>query len=121
MPLPSGPNSDYRTGLIDIEPSLRRQNTDIENRRPETGAQNLSDAARNSEISPSETLQCPANSRENHEYFFDTDVPHRDGTGWLGRQDSNRRMLLVDVILIHLKYQRNLKRQPEIPGPERLH
>ena len=31
--------TDYRTGLIDIEPSLWHQNTDIESRRPETGAE----------------------------------------------------------------------------------
>jgi hypothetical protein len=35
----------YRTGLIDIEPSLWQQNTDIESCRPETGAENAPDGA----------------------------------------------------------------------------
>jgi hypothetical protein len=30
-----------------------------------------------------------ANSRECRAYFCEPDIAYRDGTGWLGRQDSN--------------------------------
>ena len=33
-----------------------------------------------------------ANSRECRANFCEPDIAYRDGTGWLGRQDSNLRM-----------------------------
>jgi hypothetical protein len=73
----------------EFEPSLWHQNTDIENWRPETGARNWSDGAENRENGASETRHRLANSRKCRAYFCETDMPHKDRTGWLGWSDSN--------------------------------
>ena len=72
-----------------FEPSLCHQNTDIEISRSETGARNGRHITENQEKCAAETPDRDANARESREYFCRPHMPHRDGTGWLGRQDSN--------------------------------
>jgi hypothetical protein len=78
-----------RTGLSAFELSLKQQNLDIEKSRPETSAANSSDDGGIPEKCASETLQRPANLRKYRGDFCVPGMPQRDGTGPLGRQDSN--------------------------------
>src|SRR5262245_24073433 len=73
----------------EFEPSLWNQDTDIENRRPETGARNQPNIAHYRENRVTETRHHLANSRECRGNFCKPDMSQRDGAGWLGRQDSN--------------------------------
>ena len=75
-----------------FEPSLRHQNKDIENQRPETGAQNRPDIAQNRENRVTETRHPLANSRECRTKFCKPDMAQRDGAGWLPFLDTYRTM-----------------------------
>jgi hypothetical protein len=81
----------YRTGLIDIEPSLWHQNTDIESCRPETGAENAPDGAEHLVRAAEETRQRRGNARESRSNFAKPEIGIRDRTGWLRRQSGSNR------------------------------
>lgn len=102
----------------EFEPSLWHQNTDIENRAPETGARNSSKGAQNRENSASETRLRLANLRECRDYFCNPDMAHRDGTCWLGWEDSNLRVLHFDPLSIVLKCRRDFQGLRKISAPE---
>jgi hypothetical protein len=93
LPRAGGKASPHlRTGLIAFEPSLRLGNTDIENCRAETRAQTSPGAAQNVKICTSETARRGANGRKFGVFSHMPHMSHGDGTGWLGREDSNLRM-----------------------------
>jgi hypothetical protein len=77
-----------------FELSLGRQNTDIENWRPETGARNWLVAAQNPENCASQTVQRPPKYREYRAFSCAVDMAHRDRTGWLGFLDTYRTLCL---------------------------
>jgi hypothetical protein len=91
-----GMHTTCRTGLNDIEPSLWHQFLEIENPRPETVAGNRRAIAQTQEKHPSETRRSLANWPESRGYFCVPNTSRRDRTDWLGRQDSNLRMLQSD-------------------------
>jgi hypothetical protein len=77
-----------------FELSLGRQNTDIENWRPETGARNWLVAAQNPENCASPTVQRPPKYRECRAFSCAVDMAHRDRTGWLGFLDTYRTLCI---------------------------
>jgi len=63
-----------------------------EARRGYAGARNWPDVAQNGEKIASETRHRLHNSRECRANFCQRDMAHRDGTAWLGWEDSNSEM-----------------------------
>ena len=84
-----GEEKKIRAGLSRLRTASLASHPDIENRRPETCAGNWSDVAQNAENCAAEFPRRLANSRVCRAYFCEPDIAYRDGTGWLGRQDSN--------------------------------
>jgi hypothetical protein len=87
-----------RLSVDDSNPShqLRTEslvhNTEIKNFRPETGARSSPDRELNPKNRDSETRPHEANPRNCRYYLCEAEVPRRDGTGWLGWEDSNSQM-----------------------------
>jgi hypothetical protein len=71
------------------ELSLVEWISDIENSGLETGRQNSAMGPPSKSISSAGDRHSHANALKCRRFFSHLDVPYRDGTGWLGRQDSN--------------------------------
>ena len=84
--------NNSRISLSTFEPSLYQQNLDIKKYRPETGTEKKPHAVKLGSIPATETHQSPHNLRELRRFLSGAQTPHRDGSGWLGRLDSNRQM-----------------------------
>jgi hypothetical protein len=50
------------------------------------------------EISAVETDRPAAKSRNSRKFYRGSEVPYGDGTGWLGREDSNRQMQFLNLL-----------------------
>ena len=77
------------TSLSAVELSLKQQNLDIENLRPETCPQNLRMLPKNARSPAAETAWRLANPRNCRAFSAKLETARKPHTDWLGRQDSN--------------------------------
>jgi hypothetical protein len=80
------------------EPSLGEYLWDIENSPLETARPELPIRARSAKISTLRDRLSSANVRKYREHFRYMKVRYGDGTGWLGREDSNRQMQILNPL-----------------------
>jgi hypothetical protein len=80
------------------EPSLGEYLSDIEKSPLETARPELPIRARSAKISTLRDRLSSANIRKYREHFRYMEVRYGDGTGWLGREDSNRQMQILNPL-----------------------
>src|SRR5208282_1471236 len=85
-------NRNIETSLRTRRASLRQEISDIGNSLPETTPLNAPISVERTQFSASETDVHTPKRRKYRAFSQKTEIARRDGTGWLGREDSNLRM-----------------------------